>query len=155
MTFYPKDLDTLHAYYLLGVASLGDIYDFAIRELREPVDDNLLAISICDKSDEECIRREALSLFEDRGLCDAPTREVLRTFATDVSSRILDGSLPARAGADLIVRAVRRADLHDFHELDAFRYAASEMDDRPEDFDFFQNALIEEAQRWASGANEG
>jgi hypothetical protein len=150
MTYLAKTVGSLHAAYVLGLANHEDIYEFAIRELREPVDDNLLAICICDKTDQECVINAAQDLFTSHGLIDVSMQDVLRTLAFEISTRILDGSLPVRSGAELLVYAVLRSELTDFHELDAFRYAVSEMEERPNDIAFFERALIEEAARWAS-----
>ena len=35
-----------------------------------------------------------------------------------------------------------------FHDVDAFIYAASEYEDRPEDCEFFKRAIRKEARRW-------
>jgi hypothetical protein len=150
MSFLARDIAALRASYLLGISTTDDIYEFAIRNLREPVDDNLLAIAICDKSDKECIEGAAELLFGKLGFGRISLEDALRTLATEVSLQIIDKSLPVRKGAELIVRAVRCADIQDFHELDPFIYAVSEMEERPEDRIFFENALIEEANRWAA-----
>jgi hypothetical protein len=48
-------------------------------------------------------------------------------------------------GAKRIWQATLNAELNGFHDLDGFIYAASELEERPEDKALFEKAIIEEA----------
>ena len=56
----------------------------------------------------------------------------------------------AQDGAKEIWRATLKARIDGFHELDAFIYAASEMEDRPQERNLFEKAIMEEAKRWGN-----
>jgi hypothetical protein len=131
----------------LGLLSPGEIRSWALAELDEPTDEKLLDVVLCDQDDADCITKHAIKLFESRGLKKLPTTESLRIYAAYVSSLIVRGEISPRNGADLIASATERYPL-EFHDLDPFKYASSEMQDRPEDLAFFENAIMEEAKTW-------
>jgi hypothetical protein len=66
-----------------------------------------------------------------------------------VSDSILAGEISPLEGAKRIWNATLAVNPHGWHELDAFIYAASEADSRPEDQEFFEKAIVEEARRWS------
>ncbi|MBA3810418.1 MAG: hypothetical protein H0X27_02015 [Caulobacteraceae bacterium] len=123
----------------------ADIRSFAIAALAEPIDEALLRIAICEENDTKCIKAAADHLFKTKGFSSLATQDILKVYAADVAVLIVQGDLSAEDGADLISRATERFDLKDFHDLDTFRYASSEMPDRPEDKAIFEQGIMEEA----------
>ena len=75
--------------------------------------------------------------------------EALGRYAKAVSTSILASEIPPLEGAKRIWRAKLYVGLHGWHDLDPFVYAASEADSRPEEREFFERAITEEARRWA------
>jgi hypothetical protein len=70
--------------------------------------------------------------------------------ASEISSRIVSGAMSPVNGADLIAKTMYRYHKLEFHELDTFIYASSEVADRPEDRELFESAIEEEASQWAA-----
>jgi hypothetical protein len=73
-----------------------------------------------------------------------------RIYASSVSQQIIDGEIEPQEGANKLWDASIQVNDQNFHELDPFIYAASELPSRPEDRDFFNHAIINEALKWAS-----
>ena len=143
------DALTLFACFELGVLCVSDLREFAIAHLEEPIDPLILEMSLCDKTDSECIRLAALRLFDEHGYGDIAREHLLRIVTIHVCNKIVAGSVAVKEGARIIVDARTQARLHDFHEVDPFVYALSEMEERPQDEAFFTGALMEEAKEWA------
>jgi hypothetical protein len=74
--------------------------------------------------------------------------EALRRYAKEVSASILSGDTPPLEGARAIWRMSLSVGLSGVHDFDTFEYAFSEAEDRPQDRDFFEQAILEEAKRW-------
>ena len=75
--------------------------------------------------------------------------DALKRYAKAVSTSILASETPPLEGARRIWRATLCVAAHGWHDLDAFIYAVSEAERRPEDRQFFEAAIVEEARRWA------
>jgi hypothetical protein len=71
-------------------------------------------------------------------------------YASCVSRLILARTIAPHEGADAIWRASIAVDDTTFHDLDLFVYATSEFEDRPADRPLFENAILQEAARWAN-----
>jgi hypothetical protein len=71
-----------------------------------------------------------------------------RHLARRLSRMILQEKLDPFEGARQLAEISRT--VVGFHDLDPFVYADSEAEDRPEDREFFREAIVAEARRWAS-----
>jgi hypothetical protein len=76
--------------------------------------------------------------------------EALELYAKAVSTSIVASEVRPLDGAKSIWRATLLVGVHGWHKLDPFIYAASEAESRPEDKEFFERAILEEARKWAS-----
>lgn len=95
---------------------------------------------------------EARKLFEgilkSKGMPVLSRADAARIYAKNISRQILTGALLPRNGANLLWDASIRVNDSSFHDLDVFIYAASELQSRPEDVEFFSQEIIKEAQAW-------
>ena len=96
----------------------------------------------------------AIALFEqaldELGCGFMEPTEALRRYAKAVSTSILASEVSPLEGANLIWQAKLHVAADGFHDVDPFVYAASEAETRPQDRDFFEQAIVEEAKRWNS-----
>lgn len=93
------------------------------------------------------IWRKAIS---ELGLPVLGRQEAARIHATAISKQIINGDLSPEEGAKRLWDVSIRVNDPDFHDLDPFVYAASELQSRPEDRDFFSREIVREARAWAS-----
>lgn len=144
------DLRSLEALRILGLIPVEDLPNLATDALVQGFNSKAL-VELAGLSGDE--NRSAERLFEqslrDMGQQRMTDTDVLRQYAMMVSSLILTSAIPPLEGAKRIWRAVLKIDPVGFHDLDGFIYAASELDDRPEDKKFFETAIREEARRWS------
>jgi hypothetical protein len=93
---------------------------------------------------------EAFPLFDkaiaELGLSMPPKRAAVTLLARDVARKIVDGAVEPHAGAKDIWRLSLMQDGDRLVELDPFIYAASEWEDRPEEREFFDRAIMEQAK---------
>lgn len=111
------------------------------------VDPAVTQLSICtlNEIDEFNARFEKM-----KGQCDKEAMTMLsalRFYAREISALILSGVMSPREGSNMLWRAQINSRMETFHELDGFIYAASEMDDRPEDEALFEEGILKEAKR--------
>jgi hypothetical protein len=79
-----------------------------------------------------------------------PSKQVAaRRLAAVIASDVLDESMDPFEAARILA-IISRAVGPGFHDLDAFVYAESEAEDRPDDIDLFRKAILDEARRWAT-----
>ena len=83
---------------------------------------------------------------------EASMIDALRFYAARISAQIVESKISPLMGAKMIWHASLNAKMKDFHDYDAFIYAASEIDDRPNEKEFFENEIFKEAQRWSVSA---
>lgn len=88
--------------------------------------------------------------LKELGLPTLSQRDAARIYAIAVSKQILNGELSPQDGANKLWDASIQVNNPDFHELDTFIYAASELQSRKEDLEFFNHEILREAQAWAS-----
>lgn len=81
-------------------------------------------------------------------------RDAACIYAIAVSKQILNGELSPQDGANKLWDVSIRVNNTDFHELDTFIYAVSELQSRPEDQDFFNCEILKEARVWVSKHDE-
>jgi len=91
--------------------------------------------------------------LKDLGLPLLTRLAAARVYSIAISRQILKGEISPRDGANKIWDAVVLA-VTDSHDLDPFIYAASELESRPEDRDFFEAAILKEAALWAAKTDE-
>jgi hypothetical protein len=112
--------------------------------------ENIFQLSICSPNE----RDEANALFEkvklDYGSSSMTMLEALHEYARFTAASILNEEISPSDGAKLIWKATLAAKLPDFHELDGFIYAASEIDDRPSERPLFEAGILREAERISS-----
>ena len=97
-----------------------------------------------------CIRKYVNLLFEREGVHALSKTDMLRIYATYISSLIMGGEVSPKIGAGIISSVSRSHVVPGFHDLDPFNYASSEMEDRPEDKKFFEEAILAEAAVWTT-----
>lgn len=141
----PFDLERAEALQMLGVLSKEELLQMAKDAVAEGCDDPAVTqLSICTLD-------ELNAQFEKmKGQCDKDAMTMLgalRFYAKEISALILSGAMSPREGSNMLWRAQINSRMEDFHELDGFIYAASEMDDRPEDKAVFEEGILKEAKR--------
>ncbi|MGE4240053.1 hypothetical protein [Ramlibacter sp.] len=145
----PELLD-IEARWRLGLVPMEEIPRWATEQLSsESVSPTLLQLALCDRDDDREIGRLFRELLEESGGGEMSPTDALRFYARKVSRAILARDTGPKEGAESIWRATLVVGEPDFHELDAFIYAASEMSDRPTDRQLFADAIFAEAARWA------
>lgn len=134
------------AMMVLGLLSSEQMPQVAIKALEEGEDFSALRILAGLTGDEYT---EAPRFFE-RALEElafpALSRSAAaRIYTIAICEQIMSGQLSPQDGASRIWDASVRTGDPDFHDLDSFIYAASELQDRPEDRDFFEREIVKEA----------
>jgi hypothetical protein len=151
-----QDLLELYAKYAVRSIDLRDLRLRAIEMLVADSDEQLFSIAACSELDTDCVRKHAEDLFQEKGYLKLSWVDVLRVYAVAVSRVILTGGVTEEQGAHLIARASQIKPLpDDFHELDTFRYASSELPDRRNEAEVFRRGIREEAARLVREVGEG
>ncbi|MDA8445727.1 hypothetical protein [Paracidovorax valerianellae] len=131
----------------LGVLSSDELFNMAEVAVAQGCDNPLIIrLSMCESSEDE-INYQLDEIEKQCGLTAMTVVDALRFYSKEVSGLILSGGLSPRDGANILWRAQINSKIEDFHELDGFIYAASEMDDRPEDKKLFEDGILREAGR--------
>jgi hypothetical protein len=93
---------------------------------------------------------EARSLFAQAlGELELPfptARDAVMILATDIATKVLDGTTTPFLGAQQIWELSLRAPQEHLPQLDTFIYAASEWEDRPEDGNIFAEGVVAAAR---------
>ncbi len=145
------DIATLQSHWILGLVGTQELPMVAQQALAAGCDaPGLLELAISDVSDNEQVLMSFRRVLAESQGGAMTKREALKLYAREISGKILSGTLPVYDGARLIWKATVSAKEQDFHELDAFIYAASEMEDRPAEHKVFTEAIRQEASRWVS-----
>jgi len=142
-------LKSIHARWSLGLIRSNDLPNIAADALSNGFESkSLVELAALSQTETD----EAPKLFEcamnELGQEVMSKADALKIFARVTSASILASELTPLEGAKRIWRATVDAGVKGFHDLDPFIYAASEMEDRPEDRPFFERAILEEAKRW-------
>jgi hypothetical protein len=149
----PGENQLLELYAMFSVKALAPLGLQAniIAALSNDSEEQMFKLAACAETDSDCIIREANKLFVDHGFANLEWLDVLRIYAAVISRQILAGTVTAKDGADRIAKATRLRPLPgDFHDLDTFRYASSEMLERPQDAELFERGIREAASQFAS-----
>ena len=143
------DLRLLEAKWVLGLIHSEELPDIAATALTHGIESkSLIVLAGLNGSDTDEVRK----LFE-QALCELGCGrmekiDAVRNYARSVSTAILESELAPLDGAKQIWKATLNAEISEFHELDAFIYAASELEDRPQDKALFEKAILQEATQW-------
>lgn len=142
------ELERAEALQMLGILSREELLQMARDAVIDGCDDAAITqLSICTLDEVDEIKTQFQTI---KGQCDKEAMTMLsalRFYAKEISALILSGAMPPREGANMLWRAQINSRLETFHELDGFIYAASEMDDRPEDKALFEEGILKEAKR--------
>jgi len=144
-----SDLKSIQARWVLGLVPPEDLPRIATDLLCQGIESKSL-VELAGLARNE---GGAPALFEralDELGCGAmePT-DALKRYAKAVSTSILASETSPLEGAKRIWRATLYEGSQGWHDLDPFIYAASEAESRPEDREFFERAIVEEARRWS------
>lgn len=142
------DLLFTQALWILGLLSDERLpEEVGIRGLEAGLDSEMFRILACLTPSEAF---EAHQLFErileSQRVPVLSRAEAALIYAQNISSQILGGALSPQDGANLLWDASIRVNDPDFHDLDTFIYAASELQSRPEDTEFFGHEIIKAAR---------
>lgn len=130
---------------LLKIIRSDEIVKLAGTLLEEPVNEDLLALSLCDAVDLDCINRNKLSLYANLGLLSITKLEALEYYAFIICQQISNVEINPLTGSEKISLVAMLNSPEGYHSLDPFIYATSEAEDRPEDASFFSSAVLKEA----------
>ena len=89
-----------------------------------------------------------IDVLKESGLPLMEKADAARFYARAISRQILRAEISPYDGAKRIWDASIRVSDPRFHDLDTFVYAASELESRPEDADFFNGEIMKEASTW-------
>jgi len=144
------ELKWLQTQWTLGLLSIGKLPEIATTLLCDGIESKAL-IELAGLTRKEPGAAELFEqALEELGCSPLEPIDAVRYYAKAISASIVASEITPLEGANRIWRAVLHVDLHGFHELDPFIYAASEIPDRPWDRKFFEDAIVEEARRWTS-----
>lgn len=144
------ELRQIQARWILGLISSEELPELATGLLSRGIESSSLIELAGSASHATGMRDLFNEALDELGCRTMEATEALRVYARAVSTSILEGETPPVEGARSIWRATLLVRAHGWHELDPFIYAASEAEDRPEDRELFERAILEEAKKWAS-----
>jgi uncharacterized protein YbjT (DUF2867 family) len=145
------DIKSTQAEWILGLIPRDDLVDIAAEALAQGIKSKhlveLAGLSQTETQEAERLFERALDEIGQPGMVKA---DALKQYARIVSALILASKIAPLEGAKRIWRATLKAGIEGFHDLDGFIYAASELEDRPEDKELFESAIRDEARRWSN-----
>lgn len=136
--------------WVLDLLDAAQLPDVGVKALEVGMDSRALRMLASLMQDEV---DEAPKLFEEAlkelsmPLLDRPN--AARICAKAISMKILSGELSPQDGANRLWDVSIKVHSPNFHDLDTFIYAASEISSRPEDLEFFNREIVKEAELWA------
>ena len=146
-----KNLEEAEVLWLIGTLTAQELTEFACVALDRGIDSRSLRLLAGLSASEYS---EAAGLFNDAldelGRTKLSKETALRFYVRLISEQIVSGEISPEKGARYIWTASVRANIQGFHEADPFIYAASEIESRPEDYEFFSTEIIKEARRWGA-----
>lgn len=145
-------MDLLHAQalWVLGLLAAERLPEVGVEALEAGLDSEALCMLASLTKNEEAEAPELFAqVLKELGSHVLSRPDAARIYATVISRQILSGDLSPQAGANKLWDASIRVNDPDFHDLDTFIYAASELQSRPEDQDFFHSEIVKEAKIWA------
>jgi len=149
------DIKLAEARWVLGLTPIEELPALAENALADGIEsESILRLAVCSVGEIDEITRLFKRILVEAGGGNMLKIEALKYYAKQIATQILSSEISPQQGVRLIWTATINAKEKDFHELDAFIYAASEMDDRPADKEFFEQAILEEAKRWCEAGQE-
>lgn len=150
MNVTTKKIRDIEALWMLKVLRIEELPTWAESILSSGCDnEDIVQLAICSPNEIENIMMLFSKILKSEGGGSMSEIEALRRYAKLISAAILENEISPDKGAHLLWDATITAKQKNFHELDPFIYAASEMDSRPMDRDFFEKAILQEAKKWA------
>jgi hypothetical protein len=141
--------DTIEARWILGLIPPEELPDAAQTLLNCGVDgDSLFELTNSRGADSSVLTGLFKIWLSSVGRGAMSKREAMRVYTRDVSKQISQGHIEPYAGARDIWDVSLILNDTEFHEVDAFIYAASEYEDRPSDRSSFEKEIVKEASRW-------
>jgi hypothetical protein len=138
-----ENLRLLAAKDLLGLVGPEDMASEATTALLEGVDSpSIRQLAGMSSAESDEVRGVFQSALRELDIESPSPREAAILVATEVASRITEGSVSPYDGAKEIWHIVRRLPLERFPELDTFVYGASEWKERPEDQKNFADGIV-------------
>jgi hypothetical protein len=145
------NMKSIQAQWVLGLILVDDLPDIAAEALSVGIESkSLVELAGLSRSETDEARKLFGQALIELGCQRMEKAEALGRYAKIVSTSILASEVTPLEGAKRIWQATRKAELNGFHDLDGFIYAASELEDRPEDKALFEKAIIEESRSWSS-----
>jgi len=145
------DLDVAQALWTLEMLPREEMPDIAIAALEARIDNipvrMLAGLTADDLDDAENLFEEVLKYL---GRGNLTKNDAACLYTQFISSQILRGDVEPYVGAKKIWEAALKTSDANFHNVDAFIYAASEYEDRPSDREFFNQEIQNEAKRWVT-----
>jgi hypothetical protein len=145
------DLKRTEASWTLGLIPVDDLPNLAADAVAQGFESKAL-IQLAGVAPVEA--QEASSLFQkalrELGVGTMLKTDALKHYAKEVSNRILNSEVTPLEGAKDIWRVSLKTRISGFHDLDPFLYAASELEERPAEKEFFEKAIMAEAKRWST-----
>ena len=145
------DLKSIQAEWVLGLIATNDLPDIAAKAVSAGIESkSLVELAGLNGNETDEARKLFGQALNELGCRSMEKAEALGRYAKIVSTLILASEVAPLEGAKRIWQATRKAELNGFHDLDGFIYAASELEERPEDKALLEKAIIEEARSWTS-----
>ncbi len=136
-------LEFVAAKAALELALPEDLPEAAVAALEDGLDSpalrGLAGLSSMELDDARPLFHRALA---ELNLAMPSPEEAVRRMAREVATEVVDGTVAPYQGAKRIWELALRVPEERFSELDSFVYAASEWEDRPEDREHFEEAIV-------------
>lgn len=143
-------MKSIQAQWVLGFIPTNQLPEIAADALSAGIESkSLVELAGLNGMETDDARKAFERALNELGYKSMEKADALRNYATTVSISMVESSLAPLEGAKRIWRATLAANLTNFHDLDTFIYAASELEDRPQDKGLFEKAILEEAARWS------
>lgn len=145
------DLISIQARWVLGIIPVDDLPDIAAGALCAGFESkSLLELAATSRRETDETRRLFNRALNELGLEPMSKSDALRLYANYISAAMLASEITPLNGAKQIWNAVLDSGMECFHDLDPFIYAASEMEDRRGETEFFEQEILKEAKRWVT-----
>lgn len=146
-----KALDLAASKAVLGLLPSDDLSQVAVEALEHGCDSpSLRILSGLHAGEPEEARTLFKQALSELNVSVPNKRDAVRRLAQEIATEILGGMVTAYVGAKQIWDLTLRVPDVEFPELDAFVYAASEWEDRPEDRPSFEDGIVAAARELVS-----
>jgi len=139
----------LQALWVLGFLDATELIETGVKGLEIGMDSPslrlLASLSPNEASDAPNLFSQTL---KELGFSELGLPEAARVYTFEISRQIINSELSPENGAKKLWEVSIRVNDPDFNDLDTFIYAASELQSRPEDREFFIREIVKEAKTW-------